>query len=126
MTTDRIKDINKFIDSIISQEEWDNNNNERIDFLINKYMNQLNKYNYMIDEEIDSMAIGGYIKYINLNDELIWAGALYKMDDYFIYTIKDNNIIKINKKKNLIFYKKHITSEDKTREIFVSSLDKYK
>ena len=33
--------------------------------------------------------------------------------------------MKINKFKNIIFYRKHRTLEDKTREIFITSLDKY-
>ncbi len=126
MTTDRIKNINNFIDSIISQEEWDNEYNRRIDFLINKYIKQLEKFNYIIKHEIDSLKMGGYVKYINNMDELIWAGVLYKIDSNYIYTIKDNEIIKINKFKNIIFYKNHITQQDKTRDIFITSLDKYK
>ena len=126
MTTDRIKNINNFIDSIISQEEWDNEYNKRIDFLINKYIKQLEKFNYIIKDEIDSLKMGGYVKYINNMDELIWAGVLYKIDSNYIYTLKDNQIIKINKFKNIIFYKNHITQQDKTRDIFITSLDKYK
>ncbi len=125
MTTDRIKDINNFIDSIKSQEEWEHEYNKRIDFLINKYIKQLNKFNYIIKDEIDSLKVGGYIKYINDKDELIWAGLLYKIDTMYIYTIKDNKIIKINKFKNIIFYKKHVTQQDKRREIFLTNLDKF-
>ncbi len=125
MTTDRIKNINAFIDNIISQDEWDNKYNERINFLINKYNKQLEKFNYIIKNEIDLLKPGGYIKFINYNDDLIWAGSLYKIDDNYIYTIKDNEIIKINKNKNIIFYKNHITPQDKRRDIFLTSLDKY-
>ena len=67
MTTDRIKDINKFIDDIISQDEWEYNYNKRLDDLITKYSSQLEKYNYIIKDEIDSLIIGGYIKYIDIN-----------------------------------------------------------
>jgi hypothetical protein len=125
MTTNRIKNINAFIDNIITQEEWENEYNKRVDFLINKYSNQLEKFNYIIKDEIDNLKPGGYIKYINVEDDLIWAGALYKIDTNNIYTIKENQIIKINKFKNIIFYKNHITSEDKRRDIFLTSLDKY-
>jgi hypothetical protein len=126
MTTDRIKSINSFIDSIITQEEWNNEYNKRIDFLINKYIKQLEKFNYIIKDEIDNLKKGGYVKYINEADKLIWAGVLYKIDSNYIYTIKDNEIIKINKFKNIIFYKNHITQEDKRRDIFITSLDIYK
>ena len=125
MTTNRIKDINNLIDSIMTQEEYENNINIRINYLIEKYNNQLEKYNYIIKEEIDSLKLGGYIKYINLNDDLIWGGALFKIDMNNIYMKKDNEIIKINKFKNIIFYKNHITQNDKTRDIFLTNLDKY-
>jgi hypothetical protein len=126
MTTDRIKSINAFIDTIITQDEWENEYNERINVLINKYLDQLEKFNYIIKDEINNLKPGGYIKFINVDDNLIWAGVLYKIDTNNIYTIKDNNIIKINKFKNIIFYKNHITSEDKRRDIFLTSLDKYR
>jgi hypothetical protein len=125
MTTDRIKDINKFIDSIITQEEWEYNYNKRIDNLILKYSNQLESYNYIIKDEIDDLKIGGYIKYVDINDNLIWGGLLAKIDDKFIYIKKDNDIIKINKYKNIIFYRNHRTQNDKYREIFTTSLEKY-
>jgi hypothetical protein len=125
MTTDRIKDINRFIDEILPQKEWDDENRKRLDFLTNKYINQLDRYEYIIKDDIDKLKPGGYVKYININDELIWAGVLYKNDTNNIYTINDDNIIKINKYKNLIFYKNHITSIDKRRDIFLTSLDKY-
>ena len=125
MTTDRIKDINKFIDDIITQDEWEHNYNKRIDDLIKKYNNELAKYNYIIKDEIDSLIIGGYIKYIDLNNNLHWGGVLAKIDKTFIYMKKDNEYIKINKFKNIIFYRNHRTQNDKTREIFMTGLDMY-
>ena len=125
MTTDRIKDINSFVDSIMSQNEWENNIINRVSFIINKYEGQLDKYNYIVRKDIDNLKLGGYIKYVNLNDELIWGGALAKIDKNYIYIKKNNNLIKIHKFENIIFYKNHITQNDKTREIFLTSLDKY-
>ena len=125
MTTDRIKDINKFIDDIISQDEWEYNYNKRLDDLITKYSSQLEKYNYIIKDEIDSLIIGGYIKYIDINNNLHWGGVLVKIDSNYIYLKKDNEYIKINKFKNIIFYKSHRTRNDKYRELFVTGLDKY-
>ena len=125
MTTDRIKDINKFIDDIITQDEWEYNYNKRIDELMIKYSKQLEKYTYINNDEIDSLIIGGYIKYIDLYNNLFWGGLLAKIDKNFIYMKKDNKYIKIKKFKNIIFYRKHRTENDKTREIFVTGLDKY-
>lgn len=124
MTTDRIKEINKFIDNIITQEEWEYNYNKRINDLILQYSKELENYNYIMKEEIDDLKIGGYIKYIDINNNLIWGGPLIKIDEQFIY-MKNNNIIKINKFKNIIFYRNHRTQNDKYRELFISSMDKY-
>ena len=125
MTTDRIKNINKFIDEIITQEEWEDAKNKRINNLFIKYNKQLENYNYVLPDEINNLTIGGYIKYINEYDELYWGGALMNINNDFIYMKNENSIIKINKFKNLIFYRKHRTKTDKTREIFITSLDKY-
>ncbi len=125
MTTDRIKYINNLVDSIISQEEWEYNYNKRIDDLITKYSTQLENYNYVIKDEVDSMLIGGYIKYIDEYNNLIWGGALVKIDSNFIYLKKDGDIIKINKFKNIFFYRNHRTKNDKFKEIFLTALDKY-
>ncbi len=125
MTTDRIKDINKFIDDIMTQEEWEYNYNKKLDDLITKYSHQLEKYNYIIKDEIDSLIIGGYIKYIDINNNLNWGGVLAKIDSNYIYLKKDDEYIKINKFKNIIFYRSHRTKNDKYREIFVTGLDMY-
>ena len=125
MTTDRIKDINKFIDDIMTQDEWEYNYNKKLDDLIRKYSSQLEKYNYIIKDEIDSLIIGGYIKYIDINNNLNWGGVLAKIDSDYIYLKKDDEYIKINKFKNIIFYRGHRTKNDKFREIFVTGLDKY-
>jgi hypothetical protein len=125
MITDRIKDINKFIDDIMTQDEWEYNYNKKLDDLIRKYSSQLEKYNYIIKDEIDSLIIGGYIKYIDINNNLNWGGVLAKIDSDYIYLKKDDEYIKINKFKNIIFYRGHRTKNDKFREIFVTGLDKY-
>jgi hypothetical protein len=125
MTTDRIKDINKFIDDIMTQDEYEYNYNKRLDDLIVKYSSQLEKYNYIIKDEINSLIIGGYIKYIDINNNLHWGGVLAKIDSNYIYLKKDNEYIKINKFKNIIFYRSHRTTNDKYRELFVTGLDKY-
>ena len=125
MTTDRIKDINKFIDDIMTQDEYEYNYNKRLDDLITQYSSQLEKYNYIIKDEIDSLIIGGYIKYIDINNNLHWGGVLAKIDTDYFYLKKDNEYIKINKFKNIIFYRGHRTKNDKFRDIFVTGLDKY-
>ncbi len=125
MTTDRIKDINKFIDNIITQDEWEDNFNKRFELICNKYKIELENYDYISKNNIDKLKIGGYIKYINTLDELYFGGALVKITSEYIYMKKDNIIIKINKFKNIIFYRNHRTSIDKLRDIFMTGMEKY-
>ena len=125
MTTDRIKNINEFIDNIITQDEWEDEFNKRFELINNKYSIELENYEYINKNKIDKLKIGGYIKYINSNDELLFGGALVKISSDYIYMKKDNIIIKINKFKNIIFYRNHRTSTDKIRDIFITSMDKY-
>ena len=125
MTTDRIKNINEFIDNIITQDEWEDEFNKRFELINNKYSIELENYEYINKNKINKLKIGGYIKYINSKDELLFGGALVKISSDYIYMKKDNIIIKINKFKNIIFYRNHRTSTDKIRDIFITSMDKY-
>ena len=53
MTTDRIKNINKLIDEIISDKDWNNDFNIRFNFLIDKYKKQLDTFNFIIKDELN-------------------------------------------------------------------------
>jgi hypothetical protein len=125
MTTDRIKFIDNFIDNIITQKEWEDDYNKRFEALTNKYSVELEYYNYIKKEKLNKLKIGGYIKYINTKDELLFGGALINITGEYMYMKKDDIIIKINKFKNLIFYRNHRTSTDKLRDIFVTGMEKY-
>lgn len=125
MTTDRIKNNNKFIDNIITQEEWEKEYNKNINNIFIKYGDKLLNYTLINKNEIDYLKTGGYIKYINNLEDLIFGGILININSNFITTKKDDEFIKINK-NNMIFYRNHRTLNDKTREIFITSMDKYK
>ena len=133
MLTDREKEIHKFIDTIISEKEWNVNKNKKIKDITNKYSKELDKYKYIKSiKELNKLKLGGYIKYVNMEDELRCGGALCNIkNDNEIHIITISNIYNGEKcyynicfEKNMIFYKNHITQEDKTRELFVSYLDK--
>jgi hypothetical protein len=134
MLTDREKAISKFVDSIITQEEWVKNKKKHINYLKKKFTNELNKYTFINSiNELKKLKLGGYIRYVNINDELKWGGALCKINyDHtsmnniiVISNINDGNKTYYNVcfEKNFFFYRNHITREDKTRELFVSYLD---
>ena len=122
--------IEKFLDQIISQEEWELKQTKRINKFFNAYPNELEDYVYVKDEkEFDDIKIGGYIRYFNYNNEMKWGGILvnkYKDDKNNNLMVLTNSSFKrfiVSFNKNYIFYKKHTTQADKTRKLFLSYLD---
>ena len=110
---------NNFIDSLFLKNDYD-----YITFLKNKYRYDLEDYIY-IDTNINNMILGGYIKYITLNEELKWGGILIKIDNINKLTkmkliLKNNNKLWNIKFKNFyIFYKKNVSKNDKFRDLFI-------
>ena len=130
-------------DDIIVQTEMDYNNNDKnkkiIDYteenninneisinnLYEKYKEQLKDYFY-INDEIDNLKLGGYVRYVNLNEELRFGGILIAIiDKSDLFKMKlvlkntTNNIWKISYINNYIFYKNHKTKNDKFRNLFL-------
>jgi hypothetical protein len=94
-----------------------------------KYKKQLEDYEFVRNtEELYQVKIGGYIRYINLNEKLKWGGILLK-----VFKDKDRNLMVLGNKdfkrfivsfeRNYIFYKKHKTASDNLRKIFISFLE---
>ncbi len=134
MLTDREKEISKFVDSIITQEDWVKNKKTHINYLKKKFTNELDKFTFINSvSELKKIKLGGYIRYVNMNDEFKWGGILcnVKYDDISMtHIINISNITNGIKtyynicfEKNYVFYRNQITSIDKTRELFVSYLD---
>ena len=131
MLTDREKEINKMVDSIMTQEKWENNKKKHIESLFNKYKTELDKYIWIESlEDYDEIKLGGYVRYVNMNGELKWGGILSKKTVKksgihmmaLINTTRD--IFNVSFEKNYIFYKKHTSPNDKMRDLFISYLDK--
>jgi hypothetical protein len=134
MLTDREKEISKFVDSIITQEEWVKNKKKHINYLKKKFTKELEKYTFVKStSELKKLKLGGYIRYFNINDELKWGGILCNINYdnvsmNHIIVVKNiteghNAFYNICFEKNIIFYRNHMTTEDKTRELFISYLD---
>lgn len=130
MLTDRETEINEIVDSIITQDKWENNQRNHIKILFNKFNTELTKYiGVKTLEDYDNIKLGGYIRYVNINNELKWGGILVKkqidINGQHIMLVRVNrNIFKVSYEKNYIFYKAHVSSNDKMRELFISYLDK--
>ena len=86
------------------------------------------QYNIEIDYQLK---IGGYIRYINLNNKLKWGGILlkvFKQEDRNLMVIGNSSFKRliVSFDKNYVFYKSHKTASDINRKVFISFLEKYK
>ena len=113
----------KRIDKLVREKELIAD--ENINKLFRKYSEKLENY-YYIDNDIDKLKKGGYIKYINLNNKLNYGGILINIENLnniseMNLVIKNNytnKIFKINFLNNYIFYKSHKTQNDNFRKLF--------
>ena len=130
--SDRENKIDNFLKQINSQEEWEKKLKKKIKKWKKKYEKELEDYEFVNDEdEFYCLKIGGYIRYFNLDNELRWGGILlkkFKQDDRNLMVLGNSEFKRfvISYDKNYVFYKKHQTTNDINRKIFISFLDKYK
>lgn len=96
-----------------------------INIIFQKFSNLLVDYTY-ISEDYDNLKLGGYVRYINLNEELRFGGILIaKENEEDIFNTRlvlkntTNNIWKISLLHNYIFYKSHKTKNDKFKNLFL-------
>lgn len=129
MKTDRENNINSFVDSIMTDKQWNDKRMNLINDMMKKFSVELEKYNYIAASDLNKMKLGGYVRYINFNNEIRWGGILikiYTVDDLNYMTLLSSSMKRFNIcfERNYIFYKKHTTSSDKMRELFISYLTK--
>ena len=96
-----------------------------INTIFKKYNNYLVDYVY-ISDDYENLKLGGYVRYVNLNEELRFGGILIAKeneDDIFkmklILKNTTNNTWKISLLHNYIFYKSHKTKNDKFKNLFL-------
>ena len=129
MKTDREKIISAFVDNIMTQKEWENNKNLEIEKISKKFMNELDKYIYVEIDDLPTLKLGGYIRYVTANHNIGWGGILIKVSKtkngtYLYLKNMDKQVNKIRYENYFVFYKSHQTYSDKVRDIFISYLDK--
>jgi hypothetical protein len=124
LNTSREKSNNNFIDSIF--DDYYTNKKK----IIKIYSSELEHYT-LIDnvKELYKLPLGGYIRYINSDNEIRWGGALIKITlekkdnityNYIHILDSHKNITKVCFEKNIMFYRNHRTSNDKLKDIFIS------
>ena len=101
-------------------------NNEYINYLITKYEIELKDYKYIDPKNINEIKLGGYVRSIDLEENLKWGGTVIKLIDInnlSKFKIKLMNINKntwtIKYSKFYIFFKKTVSSRDTFRNIFI-------
>jgi len=129
--SNREKQIDDFLKQLETQDEYESQLKKQIELFYKEYSEELEDYQYIKSiNEFNNIKKGGYVRYFNLNNEIKWGGILIKkiknndMDLMVLCNSNCNRFI-VSFQKNHIFYKKHQTSADKTRKIFLSALDKY-
>lgn len=114
-------DNNNYVDSVIEPK-----NKSYIETLKNKYDIELNDYFYIDESNINEMKIGGYVRYIDMNEELKWGGILINIKKKKLTKMKlvlknsTNNYWNIKYKNFYIFYKNNVSRYDKFRDLFIS------
>ena len=103
------------------------NNINHIFYLKTRYEDELKEYEYVDGNNIDKLKCGGYIRCVNLNDELKWGGVLVKLIDNkkiestkLLLKNKSNKLWSIYFYRYYVFYKKNKTRNDKFRELFIA------
>jgi hypothetical protein len=131
----RLKDIDKFVNSIKTEEEHQLEKQNKFNEYKNKFKEKLNGYVEILNlEELYSLKSAGYIRYINLKGEIRYGGILIKVfktesEDEFnkknLLLLKNSHEKKwsISWEKNFIFYKHQTKKGDNLRNIFISLLD---
>ena len=132
--SDREKKIDNFLKQMENQNEWEEKMKKLLKEFRKKFKGELEDYAFVKDvETLYQLKIGGYIRYINLNNKLKWGGILIKMypdknrdRNLMVLLSQNSKRFVVSFEKNYIFYKNHTTYADKTRKLFISFLDKYK
>lgn len=131
------------IDELIADVK--NNVDDYIVELKETYKKELKGYEYIPTDRIERMKLGGYVRYVDKEGVLKYGGILISYEgtdihvkyNKFIYPERKPEPIKYSKVKlvlknsekkvwkvgignKYIFYKGHVTMDDKNREIFVT------
>lgn len=132
----RLKEINDIVESIKSEKDYEKETLKKIEGFRQKFNDELDGYHHVPSLfHFYSLKAGGYIRYVNLNNEIKYGGILVKVfesdnKDEFnkknLLLLQNSNSKQwvISWEKNYIFYKKQTKKGDNLRNLFISLLDK--
>ncbi len=130
----RLKEIDNFIDSLKINTK--DKILKKIDSFFKKYKNELDGYRFISSlEELYDLKPAGYIRYVNMDEEIKYGGILIKVfksesDEEFqkknLILIQNSNNKKwvVSWEKNYVFYKEQTKKGDNLRNLFISLIEK--
>ena len=132
----RLKEIDEIVNSIKSESDYQTEILKKVDKFKKEFSKELEEYSFVPTIlKFKELKPGGYIRYINDNNEIKYGGILVKV-------FESENKDEFNKKnllliqnttgkqwvvswqKNYIFYKHQTRRGDNLRKLFISLLDK--
>ena len=130
-----LDDNEKFIPDVISQKDEKNmiiesmvekNDSKYINYLLDKYEIELKDYKYISSDNINEIKLGGYVRCVDLDENLKWGGTVIKLiniDNLSKFKIKLMNCKKntwsIKYSKFYVFFKKTVSYRDSFKNIFI-------
>lgn len=130
-----LEENEKFVPDVITQKDEKNmiidnmihkNDDNHIKYLLNKYEIELKDYKYISPENISEIKLGGYIRCVDLDENLKWGGTVIKLinfDNLSKFKIKLMNCKKdtwsIKYSKFYVFFKKTVSYRDTFKNIFI-------
>jgi len=130
-----LDDNEKFVPDVISQKDEKNmtinnmiekNDSKYINYLLNKFEIELKDYKYISSDNINEIKLGGYVRCVDLNENLKWGGTVIKLiniDNLSKFKIKLMNCKKntwsIKYSKFYVFFKTTVSYRDTFKNIFI-------
>ena len=123
ITKKEIKNLK--LDSII-----DHINNDGYIKSLKLKFKELDGYEYVTIKDLSKIKLGGYIRCVNMNEELKWGGILIKINNLnnkenleFVLKNTNNNIWTISYYNYYIFYKKQVTRNDVLKKLLLNKIE---
>ena len=132
----RLKEIDDFVNSIKTENDYAIEIQETMEKYKEKFYNELLDYKPVINlKDLYNLKNAGYIRYVNFNNEIKYGGILLKVfkseneeeisqKNLILLQNSNNKKWTISWEKNYIFYKKQTKKGDNMRNLFISLLDK--
>lgn len=130
-----LEENEKFVPDIISRKDEkdiiienmiDKNDANHIKYLLDKYEIELKDYKYISPDNVNEIKLGGYIRCVDLEENLKWGGTVIKLvniDNLSKFKIKLMNCKKdtwsIKYSKFYVFFKNTVSYRDTFKNIFI-------